>query len=92
MLVVDTGVLLAAAGFYRSLAAGDLVVEAMRPEDWRRIAELVHRYADLPLGGTDASLVALAERHAIHRVATLDRRHFSVVRPSDGAAFELLPG
>lgn len=82
----------AEAGFYRSLAAGDLEVEAMRPEDWRRIAELVDRYADLPLGGTDASLVVLAERHAVRRIATLDRRHFSVVRPAAGSAFVLLPG
>lgn len=81
----------AEAGFYRSLAAGDLVVEGMRAEDWRRIAELVDRYADLPLGGTDASLVILAERHSLRRIATLDRRHFSVVRRADGSPFELLP-
>jgi uncharacterized protein len=82
----------AEAGFYRSLAAGDLVVEAMGAEDWQRIAELIDRYADLPLGGTDASLVVLAERHSLRRIATLDRRHFSVVRPADGSPFELLPG
>lgn len=82
----------AEAGFYRSLAAGDLVIDSMRAEDWQRIAELIDRYADLPLGGTDASLVALAERHSVRRIATLDRRHFSVVRPADGTPFELLPG
>jgi hypothetical protein len=27
-----------------------------------------------------------------HRIATLDRRHFSVLRALDGAAFEILPG
>ena len=51
----------AEAGFYRSLASGDLVAETIRIEDWHRIAELVDRYADLPLGGTDASLVVFAE-------------------------------
>ena len=81
----------AEAGFYQSLAAGDLTVESMRAEDWRRIAELIERYADLPLGGTDASLVVLAERHSLRRIATLDRRHFSVVRTASGSAFELLP-
>lgn len=82
----------AEAAFYRSLATGDLVVEALRAQDWQHIAELVERYADLPLGGTDASLVALAERHSLRRIATLDRRHFSVVRTAAGSAFELLPG
>lgn len=82
----------AEAGFYRSLASGDLVVEAVRAEDWQRIAELVDRYADLPLGGTDASLLVLAERRSVRRIPTLDRRHFSVVRTDDGSPFELLPG
>ena len=45
----------------------------------------------MPLGGTDASVVALAERHGAIRVATLDRRHFTVVRPRHAQAFELLP-
>lgn len=54
-------------------------------------AELVDRYADLPLGGTDASLVAMAERLALTQVATLDHRHFRVVRPRHVDAFELLP-
>ncbi len=82
----------AEAGFHRSLASGELVVEGMRAEDWQRIADLVERYANLPLGDTDASLGVLAERHSLRRIATLDRRHFSVVRPADGSPFELLPG
>lgn len=55
------------------------------------MADLVQQYADLRLGGTDASLVAIAERLGIERVATFDRRHFSVVRPSHVAALTLLP-
>ena len=45
------------------------------------MAELVETYADLPLGAIDASVVALAERLGLTTVATLDRRHFTVVRP-----------
>lgn len=60
-------------------------------EDWDRIAELVDTYADLHLGGVDASLVAVAERLVATDVATLDRRHFSVVRPRHVQAFNLLP-
>ena len=55
------------------------------------MAELVVRYGDLPLGTTDASVVALAERLKIDEVATLDRRHFAVVRPSHTSALKLLP-
>jgi predicted nucleic acid-binding protein len=47
--------------------------------------------SDLPLGGTDASVVAAAERLGFEEVATLDHRHFTVVRPSHVEAFTLLP-
>jgi len=58
---------------------------------WGRIADLVDRYADLPLGGTDASVIALAERLDASVVITLDRRHFTAVRSRHREAFELLP-
>jgi uncharacterized protein len=58
---------------------------------WQRIQDLVSTYADLRLGGTDASVVALAERHGVVRIGTLNRRHFAVVRPRHADAFELLP-
>ena len=77
--------------FVGALAAGELVVESVSAADWERIAELVWQYRDLPLGTVDASLVAAAERLGIVTVATLDRRHFSVVRPQHTAAFELVP-
>lgn len=59
--------------------------------DVDRMAELAERCADLGLGGTDASVVAIAERLGIDKIATLDRRHFSVVRPRHVEAFTLLP-
>jgi len=77
--------------FLGDLAAGDFLVEPVAPGDWLRIAELVARYRDLPLGTVDGSVVAAAERLGLAEVATLDRRHFSVVRPSHVDAFELLP-
>jgi hypothetical protein len=36
-------------------------------------------------------VIALAERHGATRVATLDKRHFTVVRPRHAPALELLP-
>ena len=80
---------LAEAGFLEGLV--DLEVIAPAPEDWLRIAELVRQYADFPLGGTDASVVALAERLNTDTIITLDRRHFAAIRPRHCQAFRLLP-
>lgn len=66
-------------------------IESPTMEDWGRMAELVAQYADFPLGGTDASVVALAERLDTDVVITLDRRHFSAVRPRHCSSFNLLP-
>jgi len=60
-------------------------------EDWDRVVELIERYADLGLGLVDASVVAVAERLGAGEIATLDRRHFSVVRPRHIEGFSLLP-
>jgi hypothetical protein len=77
------------ARFLRGLETLD--VEAPSSRDWRRIADLVERYADFPLGGADASLVALAERLGAETIITLDVRHFRAVRPRHRKAFRLLP-
>ncbi len=79
----------AEAAFLRGL--GTLEVEAPDTDDFARMAQLVEEYADFPLGGTDASLVALAERLSAPVVVTLDRRHFGAIRPRHREAFELLP-
>ena len=73
------------------LAAGTFAVEPVHPADWLRIAELASRYRSLPLGTVDASVVTAAERLGISEVATLDRRHFAVVRPRHVERFQLLP-
>jgi predicted nucleic acid-binding protein len=75
--------------FLRALA--DLDVEAPGHDDWTRIAELVERYRNFPLGGTDASIVVLAERLDTDLVITLDRRHFGAIRPRHRPALRLLP-
>jgi predicted nucleic acid-binding protein len=76
--------------FLADLAEGTLIAEPVAAGDWLRIAELVATYRDLPLGTVDASVVAAAERRGTTDVATLDRRHFTVVRPAIGP-FTLLP-
>jgi predicted nucleic acid-binding protein len=76
--------------FLGDLAAGNLIAEPVAASDWLRIAELVARYHDLPLGTVDASVIAAAERLGTNDIATLDRRHFTVVRSNIGA-LNLLP-
>ncbi len=73
------------------IASGAFVVEPVEPDDWSRIAELVWRYRDLPLGTTDSSVIATAERLGIREIATLDHRDFRAVRPAHVDAFGLLP-
>ncbi|MGL5928590.1 MAG: type II toxin-antitoxin system VapC family toxin [Dermatophilaceae bacterium] len=77
--------------FLGDLTAGAFAVEPVAAADWLRIAELVAIYRDLPLGTVDASVVAAAERLNVREVATLDLRHFTVVRPGHVDAFTLLP-
>jgi predicted nucleic acid-binding protein len=79
----------AEAAFLRGM--GTLDIEGPTSEDFVRMAELVEQYAEFPLGGTDASVIALAERLDASTVITLDRRHFAAVRPRHRATFELLP-
>jgi predicted nucleic acid-binding protein len=85
----------AAAGLARACERqprpGELEIETITPADARRIAELIETYPDFGLGGTDASLIAIAERLKLRTLATLDRRHFSVLRHRHTAAFELVP-
>jgi uncharacterized protein len=79
----------AETAFLRSLEEFD--VEAPSVEDWPRIAALVEEYADFPLGGIDASVVAVGERLGTDVVITLDRHHFSAVRPRHCDVLRLLP-
>jgi predicted nucleic acid-binding protein len=79
------------AAFLRSFSQGQLVLVPLTVADTDRMADLVEQYASFPLGGTDAAVIAVAERLDITTVATLDRRHFTVVRPNHADALTLLP-
>jgi predicted nucleic acid-binding protein len=77
--------------FLADVRAGLFTLVDVSAADLDRIAELVEAYADLPLGTVDASVIALTERLDLQEVATLDHRHFSVVRPHHVPALTLLP-
>lgn len=63
--------------FLCDLSAGRLFLRCGEA-DLPRIGILIERYADMPLGLSDAAVVACAEQNG-KRVLTLDRRHFDVV-------------
>jgi predicted nucleic acid-binding protein len=88
------------------LKGGSVAAEAVRADfsdgaytvEWWRSAlyetiEVANQYESIELGLTDASLIALAAHLETTRIATLDERHFRVVRPLDGDTerFTLLP-
>lgn len=77
------------AEFLRSLSGTR--IEAPTREDLVRMAELVERYGSFPLGGTDAAVIALAERLGTELVISLDRRHMLAVVKKDGRPPRLLP-
>ena len=81
----------ASSAFHAEIRAGALGVEWWPKLDVQA-AEIADRYADVGLGLTDASLVALAGRLETTRIASFDERHFRAVEPLAGAApFTLLP-
>jgi uncharacterized protein len=77
--------------FVDQIRDGVLVVESLTSRDYERTAELMRTYADLRVGFVDAAVLAIVERLREPKLATLDHRHFSVMRPRHVDALELLP-
>ncbi len=77
--------------FLKGLEANDLELLAFEPQDLARANAIMARYPNVPLGLADSSIIALAERYGVKQILTLDRRHFSLVRPLGLNYFELLP-
>ena len=75
----------------RELAGGAYELATIDAEDLATAARVVDRYRALGIGITDASLVVLADRYRTRTILTLDRRHFSVLRPLSGGRFKLIP-
>lgn len=73
------------------IAAGAFLVEDLLPRDYRRIHEICDRYADADVGFVDAAVLAIVERLNEPKLATLDRRHFGLLRPRHVDALLLLP-
>lgn len=85
---LGTGVLVA---LLDDIASGAFQVEDLEPDDYRRVRELCDRYADADIGFVDAAVLAITERLGEDKLATLDHRHFGMVRPRHVEALRLLP-
>ena len=75
----------------RELAGGAWDSATIDSSDLRETVPIIERYGDHAIGVTDASNVVLADRYRTTTVATLDRRHFSVLRPLGGGYFTIVP-
>jgi uncharacterized protein len=79
------------AAFLDDIVAGAYRVEELLPEDYRRVRDFCDAYADSDIGFVDAAVLAIVERLGEPKLATLDRRHFGMVRPRHVDALRLLP-
>jgi predicted nucleic acid-binding protein len=77
--------------FLADIEGGAYVVADLTRSDYARVRELCDRYADADIGFVDAAVFALVERFGESKVATLDHRHFGLLRPRHRESIELLP-
>ena len=73
------------------VARGAYQLEPFESTDVARAKEILEKYSDLEIGLADASIVVLAERHAVNEVLTLDQRHFRSMRFERRRRFKVLP-
>ena len=75
--------------FVNAMVAREFDVETLKDKDLGRAADLLERYPDI--GFVDATVVAIAERLKLPRIATTDRQHFGQLVPAHRPAFDLVP-
>lgn len=85
---LNPGVLVA---LLADVESGAYRVEDLTSADCGRVRDLVDRYADADIGFVDAAVLAIVERLDEPKLATLDRRHFSLLRPRHRETLDLLP-
>jgi predicted nucleic acid-binding protein len=75
----------------RELASGAWELAVFAVADLEQAASVIKKYRDQQIGAADASNVVLADRYQTRMIATLDRRHFTVLRPIGGGRFTVVP-
>lgn len=77
--------------FCEDVAAGAYALFGLDGMLLAKMAELQVKHESLPLDATDACVFVTCEALGEKKAATLDRRHFSVLRTESGEALRLLP-
>lgn len=77
--------------FCEDVAAGAYTLWGVDRDLMLRAARLQVEYADQPIGFVDATVIATCEALGETKVATLDRRHFGVLKTSKGLSLRLVP-
>ncbi len=77
--------------FCEEAQAGAYSIRPLDADLLVRAARLQVRFDDLRVGLVDAAVFATCEALGERKVATLDRRHFGVLKTEQGSALELLP-
>jgi uncharacterized protein len=74
-----------------NIVSGTIRIEELIADEYQRVRELCERYADADIGFVDAAVLAIVERLNEPKLATLDHRHFGVLRPRHVDSLTLLP-
>jgi hypothetical protein len=80
-----------AVQFYQRLQTEDFTITPLEPSDRKRMSEIMAKYKSAQFDFVDCAIMALSERLNITRVATFDRRDFSIFRPAHCATLTLVP-
>ena len=71
--------------------SGAYLVEELERIDYRRVRHVIDQYADNDVGFVDAAVLAVVERLGEPKVASLDHRHFSILKPRHVDSLTLVP-
>jgi uncharacterized protein len=75
----------------RDLTSGAWDLVEFEQEDLRTAIDVIDKYSDHEIGLADASNVVLASRYSTRTIATLDHKHYSMLRPLRGGRFSIVP-
>ena len=79
------------AALVDDIIAGAYRVEDLCPTDYLGVYDVISSYEDADVGFVDAAVLAIVERLNEPKLATLDQRHFRMLRPRHVPALTLLP-
>jgi len=82
---------LTVVAFLGGLAASRFNLIELTAADITRTAAILEQYSDSRIDFVDATVMAIAERHQLTQILTLDQRGFRLFRPRHCHSFTLLP-